>query len=156
MGMAITLQQYMDLHEVDYDVLMHKPTMTSSHTAQSSHISGDCLAKGVVLKHEDGYILAVLPASHHLHLGTLQRMLDRPVGLATEAEITRLFDDCAEGAIPCVGAAYGLKTMIDESLDGQTDLYFEGGDHESLVHVTDDQFRILMADAESGRFSDHD
>jgi Ala-tRNA(Pro) deacylase len=156
MAMAITLQQFMNLHDVDYDVVMHRPTATSSHTAQSSHVPGDQLAKAVVLKHEDGYLLAVLPASHHLHLGSLQKMLDRPVGLATEAEVACLFDDCAEGAVPCVGAAYGLKTMIDESLEDQTDLYFEGGDHESLVHVTEDQFGLLMADAIPGRFSTHD
>ena len=156
MAMATTLQDFMQLQDIDYDVVMHKPTMTSSHTAQSSHVSGDQLAKAVVLKQEDGYLLAVLPASHHLHMGALQRLLDRPVGLATEAEVTRLFDDCAEGAVPCVGAAYGLKTFVDDSLSGQTDLYFEGGDHESLVHVTDDQFGVLMADALPGHFSTHD
>ncbi|HYI81677.1 MAG TPA: YbaK/EbsC family protein, partial [Acetobacteraceae bacterium] len=48
---------------------------------------------------------------------------------ATEAEIARLFDGCDFGAVPPVGAAYGLPVLLDESLDGASELYFQGGDH---------------------------
>jgi Ala-tRNA(Pro) deacylase len=34
-------------------------------TAEASHVSGERLAKAVVLRRDGGYMLAVLPASHH-------------------------------------------------------------------------------------------
>ncbi|NIR96509.1 MAG: deacylase, partial [Gammaproteobacteria bacterium] len=49
----------------------------------------------------------------------------------------------------------GLDTVLDDSLAEQPDIYFEGGDHEALVHVSSEQFQELMADAEHGRFSHH-
>ena len=63
MAIAPTFQRYLDRH-VSYDVIAHEPTMSSISTAQVCHIPGDCLAKGVVLRDDSGYMLAVLPATH--------------------------------------------------------------------------------------------
>ena len=51
-----------------------------------------------------------------------------------------LFPDCENGAVPAVGAAYGLSSIIDDSLDDVDDIYFEGGDHKTLVHISGSQF----------------
>ena len=107
MTIAITLKRYLDDQGVDYEVVTHRPTMTSSRTAQASHVSGECLAKAVVVKDEDDFMVAVLPASHHIQLGELRRLLDRQVGLATEEEASALFPDCEFGAFPAMAAAYG-------------------------------------------------
>ena len=64
--------------------------------------------------------------------------------------------DCAHGAIPPVGECYGLEMIVDESVEAQPDVYLEGGDHASLVHMDRTQFARLMADARHGRFSVHD
>ncbi|HDL85873.1 MAG TPA: YbaK/EbsC family protein, partial [Candidatus Acetothermia bacterium] len=77
----------------------------------------------------------------------------QPVALATEEEISALFPDCDTGAIPPVGAAYGLKTVVDESLEGHEDVYFEGGDHRSLVHLSGAEFHQLMGKIPHERFS---
>ncbi|HYZ32617.1 MAG TPA: YbaK/EbsC family protein, partial [Crenalkalicoccus sp.] len=69
------------------------------------------------------------------------------------AEIARLFDDCELGAVPPIGAAYGVPVLVDESLDGAAELYFEGGDHRTLVHVGGAAFRALTKDARRARFS---
>jgi Ala-tRNA(Pro) deacylase len=75
--------------------------------------------------------------------------------LATEDETAKLFDDCDRGAIPPVGSVYGLSVVVDESLDNVPEVYFEGGDHATLVHVTGDAFRRLMKDARRFRISHH-
>ena len=64
MAIAQTLQRYLTDHDIKYDVIAHQPTMSSMRTAEACHISGDRLAKGVVLRDRDSYILAILPASH--------------------------------------------------------------------------------------------
>src|SRR5262249_12504720 len=86
MPIAPTLRRYLD-QTVTYDVIVHDPTISSTRTAEICHISGDCLAKGILLRCEDCYMLAVLPASHHIRLQDLRTQLNDAVELADEAEI---------------------------------------------------------------------
>ncbi len=156
MAIAATLEQYLSAHRVEYDVINHDPTMSATRTAQESHVSGNCVAKAVIVKDEEGFMVAVVPASHHIRLGDLSELLERRVGLATEQEADGLFADCETGAFPAIGTAYGLDVIVDDSIAEQPEIYFEGGDHASLVHVKAEQFRKLVGDARHGRFSAHD
>lgn len=156
MTVATTLQQYLADNGVRYDTLTHPETPSASRTAQACHVSGDCVAKAVMLRKGDGYVLAIVPASHRVRMGALQRLLNDSVGLATEDEIGRLLPDCDTGAVPALGGAYGLSTLVDERLAQQPDIYVEGGDHRTLVHLTGEQFHALMAGMPHGRFSTPD
>ena len=155
MTIAPTLQKYLD-RNVTYDVVTHEPTMSSTRTAQACHVSGDCLAKAVVLRHNGGYVLAVLPASHNIQLSDLKSQIGDDLELADEKDIRRLFPDCALGAIPPVGECYELDVIVDDSIEDQPDVYLEAGDHATLVHMDRAQFARLMAEARHGRFSVHD
>ncbi|MGI9450905.1 MAG: aminoacyl-tRNA deacylase, partial [Geminicoccaceae bacterium] len=76
--------------------------------------------------------------------------------LASEQEVGRLFPDCELGAIPALGWAYGLDVIVDDSLATQDEIWFEAGDHRSLIEVGGDQFRRLLGAAPHGVFSIHD
>ena len=153
MGIAMTLQQYLDDLHVAYDVTTHKKTGCSSMTAQASHVPDDNLAKGVVLKWGSTYILAVLPASRHVELDKVKEIVDGPVSLASEQEASEQFPDCEDGAIPVLGVAYKLPCVVDERLEHRDDIYFEGGDHRTLVHLSGEQFDRLMYEVPHGQFS---
>ena len=155
MAIAITLEKYLQKQGVGYDIMAHPRSYTSMDTAQVSHVPGDHLAKSVLLRDAQGYLVAVVPATHRLDLDLLGRLLDRPVQLATETEVGALFGDCDFGAIPPCGTAYGLETVVDDALIRQREIWFEGGDHEELVHVDGAQFDALMGAAEHGRISQH-
>jgi Ala-tRNA(Pro) deacylase len=155
MAIAPTLQKYLADRNIAYDTIPHERTMSSMHTAEACHVSGDCLAKGVVLRDGDGYMLAVLPASHHIRLSDLRSELGQNVDFATEQEIEQLFRDCDRGAVPAVGECYGLDVVVDDSLETQPEVYMEGGDHATLVHMSHAQFARLTAQARHGRFSVH-
>ena len=156
MTMAPTLERYLTDQGTTYQLLSHSLTQTAAETAHASHVSGNRLAKGVLLADGDGYLLAVLPASHQLDLDRLGAWLGRPVSLASEQEVGRLFPDCELGAIPAIGWAYGLDVIVDDSLATQDEIWFEAGDHRSLVEVGGDQFRRLLGAAPHGVFSIHD
>jgi Ala-tRNA(Pro) deacylase len=155
MSIAPTLQRHLDSN-VTYDVMTHDATMSSTRTAQTCHVSGECLAKAIVLRRDGGYMLAVLPASHHIRLGDLKRQVGDDVGLADESELRKLFPDCALGAVPAIGECYGLDVIVDDSIQERPDIYLEGGDHMTLVHMDRAQFARLMSEARLGRFSMHD
>ncbi|MGD0333612.1 MAG: YbaK/EbsC family protein [Xanthobacteraceae bacterium] len=153
MSIAPTLQRYLAAENIQYDVIPHEPTASSTLTAEACRVSGDCLAKGIVLRRDGGYMLAVLPASHHLRLAELRSQLGDRVEMAKEDEIDRLFADCAHGAVPPVGQCYGLPVIVDDGIEAQPEVYMEAGDHETLLHVSHAQFAQLTAQARHGRFS---
>ena len=155
MAIAPILQKHLD-RNVTYDVLTHDPTMSSTRTAQACHVSGERLAKAIVLRHDGRYLLAILPATHHVRLADLKTQIGDDVDLANEDEIKRLFPDCAPGAVPPVGECYELDVIVDNSIQAQPDVYLEGGDHTTLIHMDQAQFSRLMAEARHGRFSVHD
>jgi Ala-tRNA(Pro) deacylase len=155
MGIALTLREYLDRSGIQYDVLEHPYTYSASETAQVTHIPGDQLAKSVVLEDEDGYLMAVIPATHRVEIGKLHKRLNRQLGLATEHELELLFDDCETGAVPPIGQAYGLDVVVDDAITENPDIYFEAGDHTDLIHVSGEDFRALMGNALHGRFSHH-
>ncbi len=156
MAISITIQNYLENLGIDYVPLPHDHTVTSSLTAEASHIPGSRLIKAVILKDEDCYMTALLPASHHLRLNELQDLLGREVELATEEEFSALFDDCDVGAVPALGMAYGLEVIVEDDLAKYGDLFFEGGDHETLVHMQAEAFESLVTKAPHGHFSHPD
>lgn len=147
MGIALTLQEYLDDHHVPYDVTNHKRTHTAFDTVRATHVPADRLAKAVVLTREGGFVVAVVPAAARVRLEVIERALKCPVDLASEDEISELFPDCDTGAIPALAGAYAVDTFIDESFDAQPEVFLEGGDHRSLVHMTGEAFRSIMKDA---------
>jgi Ala-tRNA(Pro) deacylase len=155
MAIATTVEEFLRSHQVAYDLVAHPRTVTSMRTAQVAHVPGDRLAKCVLLEDEQGYLMAVIPSTHRIDLGTLHRLLNRRVGLAIESEVTELFRDCDPGAIPATGAAYRVDVIVDDALLQQPDVYFEAGDHEALVHMSGAQFGSMLAGSAHGRFTHH-
>ncbi|MBB4230506.1 aminoacyl-tRNA deacylase [Rhizobium mongolense] len=153
MPIAGKLQDYIAGEGIAYDTVAHHRTATTSQSAQAAHIPGSRLAKSVVVHHETGYVLAVVPSTHRIELSTLQDLMNRRLGLASEEEVSSLFSDCDIGAVPPIGPAYDVPVILDESLGDASDVYFEGGDHKTLVHVSGPNFRSLMKDAQIARFS---
>jgi len=155
MAIAITLKEYLDHQNALYDVVPHTYTTSSLSTAEAAHIPGDQLVKSVLLEDENGYVLAVIPATHHLELGRISQHMNRRLGLATEDELANIFTDCDLGAIPPVGNAYGIAVVMDECLRDCDQVYFEAGDHIELVHMDADAFMRLMKHADMVHISRH-
>jgi len=153
MTIALTLEDYLTDNNVPYDVMSHRYTNNSIDSARAAHIPKNQMAKSVVLKDDDGYVMAVIPANHHVQLGVLSNSMNRRLGLATEAEVASLFADCDLGAIPPTGEAYNMEVVIDDDLADCRDIYFEGGDHRDIVHMNGEDFQWIMREAQHCHFS---
>ncbi|MGC2854396.1 aminoacyl-tRNA deacylase [Novispirillum sp. DQ9] len=156
MAIALSLRQYLSDHQIPYDVLVHEATGSAGHAAEAAHVPGDKMAKGVLLSGSDGYMLAVLPASHHLRMDLLNDHLGDTMRLATEEEIGELFRDCERGAVPACAPAYGLRAVVDDTLGIVPDVYMEAGDHRSLLHLDGEAFHRMLGTADHARISMHD
>lgn len=152
MSIATTVQRHLDQHKVDYDIVFHPQSHSNLHSARLAGLPPDCIAKAVILEDDAGYVMAVIPTSRRVHLGMLSRELGRPLRLARESELGTLFGDCRRGAVPPVGIAYGVETLLDEDLGEKSDIYFEAGDHEELIHLKGAEFMAVMQGARRGHY----
>jgi Ala-tRNA(Pro) deacylase len=155
MNIAPSVQDYLASEQIAYEVIPHPRTDNSSGTAQAAHVPGARVAKAVVVKDKAGYVVAVLPASQHVAMSQLGGALHRrSLELASESELKNLFADCDLGAVPPLGAPYGLPMIVEETLAEQPDLFFEAGDHEHVIHVTQGEFLRLTVDAPRAHFGE--
>ena len=68
------LRQFLDENLVKYIVITHSKAFTSQGVAASAHISGNELAKTVMLKKDGELCMAVLPASKQVNLAVFAKL----------------------------------------------------------------------------------
>jgi Ala-tRNA(Pro) deacylase len=153
MPISPRLVNYLNEHLARYEICEHAHTETSAQTARLAHIPPQQVAKSVILEDELGCVMAVLPADRRVHIGELARLLGRhDLHLSDEARVKLLFNDCAPGAVPAFGMAWGMETIVDETLQQVPEIYIEAGDHEQLLKISREDFNALMRGARLGHF----
>ncbi len=148
MSVAYRVQDYIAKQGFYWEPVFHGATSTAAEAAHAAHVPADRVAKTVVLEDELGYVAVVIGADCLLDIESVGEALGRDLELASEPELRGLFRDCATGAVPPIAAAYGIPTLWDDALADKPDVYFEGGDHHTLVHMTGADFGELMQDAQ--------
>jgi len=139
------LRDFLDERHVKYSVISHPPTYSAQHTAAAAHVSGDALAKSVIVMIDGKMAMVVESASHRVPLGRLKaaaHALD--VHLANEAQFHDRFADCEFGAIPPFGNLYGMDVYVDEQLTHDADIVFNAGSHTELIKLAYKDFADLV------------
>jgi Ala-tRNA(Pro) deacylase len=154
MPIAPRLVRYLERCGAHYEVFTHPHSSTSAQTARVAHVPEHQLAKSVILEDDAGCVMAVVPADARVRIGEVARLLGRhDLHLADERRIAELFSDCEVGAVPALGMAWGVETVVDADLHENAEVYIEAGDHEALLRMSGEQFNALMRDAKHGHFS---
>ncbi len=136
MAILSSLQRFLDAHHVPYEVHAHRKAMTAAEIAVADHVPASEVAKVVVLRSGERFLLAVLPATRHLDLDRLRALAEDPqLRLASEAEFAGVFPACELGAIPPIGELWGVPVWVDDSLGRETETVFSAGNHHEAVHV---------------------
>jgi Ala-tRNA(Pro) deacylase len=94
------------------------------------------VAKPVIVKHDGGFTMCVLPAPKHLDLKRVAEALQKDdVSLASEEEMAELFDDCELGAEPPVGPLFEMPTVMDQLLKDDEHLLIQAGSHTESIKI---------------------
>lgn len=144
---AERVREYLLTHGVAYDLHAHEHAVSAQELAEVEHVPGHQVAKPVIVLADDRLVMAVLPGHLQLDLDKAQRALGADhVRLATESEFAAAFGDSEPGAEPPLGVIYGMATVIDLRLSGDT-ITFRGGNHnESITMRFDDYERIVSGE----------
>ena len=140
MSISVRLKTFLDENQIPYSVMTHTTAYTAQGAAATMRISGNELAKTVVLWTGEEMILAVLPAPNHVKFEKLAAEVGKSVRLATEKEFSSLFPDCELGAMPPFGSLYSLPVYVDESLAADEAIVFNAGTHRDAIRMRYDDF----------------
>ena len=156
MAIPKTVLEFLDRHGASYTLKRHLGAGVATRVAETAHISGECVVKGVLMEHAGSdYRVIALPAARHIDIVSLHLRFGELWGLATEEEIRRLFPDCESGMVPVPAVAYGVDVMLDNSITEVPRVYFEVGDTTTLARMNTTEFLALFPTAERGDFSRH-
>ena len=138
------LVELLDQRGIPFERTTHPAAYTAQTLAAEEHVSGYRVAKPVVVKGEDGFLMCVVPACAHLDVQTLGCLLrDSGVRLATESEMAAVFPDCELGAEPPIGDIFGMETIMDDSLRDEDYLLFQSGTHTEAVKIRREDYEEL-------------
>ena len=139
------LRQFLDENDVKYIVITHSKAYTSQGIAATAHISGNELAKTVMLNKDGELCMAVLPAPNLVNLGAFAKQTNsKEVCLASERDFKDRFPDCEVGAMPPFGNLYGVRVYADTSLSRDKEIAFNAGSHLELVKLAYSDFERLV------------
>jgi Ala-tRNA(Pro) deacylase len=129
-----------------YEALLHRPASSSTKRARCVHIPGRRVAKAVLVKAGDSFVLAVLPSTSRIDLARLSEVVGEPaslVRLATPDELFELFPNCEPGVVPPFGRLYGLKTVVDLGLADSSEIIVGANTRHEGVRILFRDFQTL-------------
>ena len=138
------VKAYLNERHARYSTIPHTLELTADRTARTAHIYPSQFAKTLLVKVNDDYAFAVIPANRRLDLNLLRRALGANTAeLASESEVQRLFPDCEAGAMPPIGHLYGMNVYVDLPLSHQPQVSFNAGTHDEVIQMSYEEFRHL-------------
>jgi Ala-tRNA(Pro) deacylase len=150
------LEEFLAARLARYEVVPHPEAFTAQEQASTAHVSGWSWAKGVVVKKEDGYAMAVLPACCLIDIGRLRGLIGRgEVALASVEEIHRIAPTCEPGGLPPFGELFGMPTVVDESITLCRDITTPAGDLHTAIRMRATEY-LRLASPRIGRFAIHE
>ena len=139
------LDNLLNARNISYRSYNHPPTYTAQETAEALHTTGYEIAKSVVLKVDDRFVIAVLPACQKVNLSRFRQQLDvTNVRLATENELQFIAPLCDRGSIPPIGNLFGQPVYVSTSLAEDEVISFSGGTHTEDIRMSFDDFLWLV------------
>jgi Ala-tRNA(Pro) deacylase len=145
MSIAQRVKDYLDEQGVPFTYCTHRLVYTAQEVAEAQHVPGREVAKVVVLKADDRFIMVVLPAVNKLDLEALRNELPfHRIKMAREDEFASLFPDSHVGAMPPFGNLYGLPVYVDCGLSDDEEIVFNAGSHFETIRMRYSDFERLV------------
>lgn len=140
------IRDYLDSHNINYNIIKYTLAFTAQEIAASVHISGHELAKTVLIKLDGRLAMTVLPASYKVNFGVLRDIVgSRNIELASEQDFKYRFPDCDLGSIPPFGNLWNMEVFISERLSLNDDIVFNAGSHTELIRMKYNDYEKIVA-----------
>ncbi len=127
--------EYLNGEHIAFETLLHAPAYTAQHRAKFLGVSGNHVAKAVLLRGQEGYLLAVLPATKRIDTAAVSSALGSPISVASGEEVAVVFRDCEWGVVGPFGKLYGIPSILDISIALDEMMIFESDTHAEAIRI---------------------
>lgn len=149
------VQNYLTSKDIAFELVLHRRGENVVQSALNAQVPLMSIAKAVVLKDQAGqHLMAVVPGSNSVKAKKLGKLTQTKLTAIPKQQLSDVFQDCEEGAIPAVGPAFNIETWYDTCLLEQDRLYIESGDHGCLLELSKADFARAMDDCRQGKISE--
>ena len=148
------IQDFLRGKGVGFELIRHEEAYAAQEVAASEHVAGSNFAKTVIVNGKEASCMLVLPATHLVDLDAAGQILGEEVQLANEQQMKQLFPDCEVGAEPPFGSQYGLKTVVDVSLQSAHGIVFRAGSHTETIRIAYEDYERIE-NPRVARFAHH-
>lgn len=180
MTISKTLQNFLDKNKIKYEIIEHKIVYTAHDRAATLHVKPEMVGKTMVLKCDNDYFLALIPANRNLDkkkfLKVANNWLQKQgqnnsdgrvritearrakvryshADFAKESWMKKTFKGIDVGATPPFGLMYNLPFFIDNSLVKQSKIFVNGGKYNLSIKISPANLLKLNPQAIKGEFS---
>jgi len=122
---------------IGFSEMHHGPVYTSAEAAQVRGTTLHSGAKALILKGEDSFVMAVLPADMALDSNGVRKLLGvKRMRFATKEEVFEITGGLTPGSIPPFGSLFNLPTICDERLSENERINFNAGSHSDSIQMS--------------------
>lgn len=131
------LLDWLARHDVEFEIHEHAPAVTARGAAKAEGVDPHTFAKVVAVRTPDNRtVFLVVETTDQLDLRKAARCLDADdVRLLTEGELATLAPRCEVGAVPAIGALFGVTMVADFAVRDDREISFNAGTHDCSVRV---------------------
>ncbi|MBL1432597.1 MAG: HDOD domain-containing protein [Gammaproteobacteria bacterium] len=144
MPVANTIIRHLDDQKVTYRVLEVEPFADAADAALRAGIPPEQLLQSCLIGDSSGQLMVVIPANRELNLRGVQQLLRRPFKHLDDKSISQLFADCVPRFLPPLGAAYGIRCVLETQFAILEQCYMLAGDRRHLIQIDKKSFRQLF------------
>lgn len=118
-----------------YRLSQHRAVFTSAEAAEVRGTSLQTGAKALILKGDDRFVMAVLPADMALDSKAVRELFGwRTLRFATKGELLER-TGLTPGSVPPFGSLFGLPTICDPRLAENEEINFNAASHEHSIQM---------------------
>lgn len=157
MNLPPSVALHLDRHALPYRI-MHCPAIdTLGQAALRLGIAARQVVRSVLLKDQDGLVMAILPLNHILDFPLLCHTLQRSLEPMYGSETQRFFEQhqCNAGCQPPLPPAFAIPALVDSCVvaDPEAMLYFDAGSGDALINMRAADFQHLLGEVRWGNFA---
>ncbi|HRY82884.1 MAG TPA: YbaK/EbsC family protein [Candidatus Moranbacteria bacterium] len=162
MAISKKIQKYLEEKKYKYNIIDHKKTFTAWDTAQTEKIDPKMVAKALVMKADNNYVLALIPGNRNLDKQKLLKLINaqrkkqglknsKKIDFAKEVWMKKNLEGKV-GATPPFRGLIKLDIFADSLLLKNKKIYTGSGEYTESILINTSEY-IKKEEVVKGSFS---
>ncbi|OGI17194.1 MAG: hypothetical protein A3J63_04920 [Candidatus Moranbacteria bacterium RIFCSPHIGHO2_02_FULL_40_12b] len=150
MPISKKITDYLNKNKYKYEIIEHRTTYTAWDTAQTEKVKPQEVAKALVMKADNDYLVALVPSNKNLDKKGLLKVINvwkkksggkacKKIDFAKEAWMKKNLPGKV-GATPPFAGLINLGVYIDNALKKNKKIYLGSGEYTESVRVSVSQY----------------